>query len=93
MKNTEILNKWFKNKEEYLAWRAAWRAEYQALSESIREQKCNRKDRDPAIRSSAQCFCWRYRQEAAALLETRKRSKLEAQRQYLAAKAALVPAH
>lgn len=94
MKNTEILNKWFKNKEEYLAWRAAWRAEYQALSESIREQKRLRKEAsDASIRSSAQCFCWRYRQEAAALLETRKHSKLEAQRQYLAAKVALVPAH
>jgi hypothetical protein len=88
MSNKEIISKWFANKDEYLAWRAAWRAEYQALSESIREYKRDRKDRDPAIRASAQYSCWAYRKEATALLETRKRSKLEAQRQYLAAKAA-----
>jgi len=79
-------NKWFTNKAEYLAWRTEWRAQYAELSENIREQKLSRKDKDALIRASAQCFCWRYRQEATALLELRKKSKVEAQRQYLAAK-------
>lgn len=89
--NAQILNKWFTNKTEYLAWRTEWRAKYAELSENIRQQKLNRKDKDPMIRSSAQCFCWSYRQEATVLLEIRKNSKVEAQRQYLAAKATAVP--
>lgn len=32
----EILNKPFTTKEEYLAWRTAWRAHYKELSETIR---------------------------------------------------------
>lgn len=86
------LNKWFNNKEEYLAWRAEWRAQYAQLTQDIREHKLQRKDRDPATRSSAQYYCWSCRKEATALLELRKKSKIEAQRQYLAAKAAPVTA-
>jgi len=59
-----------------------WRAQYAELSENIREQKLNRKDKDALIRASA---------FGPALLELRKKSKVEAQ-QYLAAKAALVAA-
>lgn len=84
------LNKWFTNKEEYLAWRAEWRAQYAQLTQDIREHKLQRKDRDPATRSSAQYYCWKCRKEATELLELRKKSKVEAQRQYLAAKAAAV---
>jgi hypothetical protein len=86
------LNKWFTSKEEYLAWRAEWRAQYAQLTQDIREHKLQRKDRDPATRSSAQYYCWSCRKEATALLELRKKSKIEAQRQYLATKAAPVTA-
>lgn len=86
------LNKWFTNKEEYLAWRAEWRAQYAQLTQDIREHKLLRKDRDPATRSRAQYYCWSGRKEATALLELRKKSKVEAQRQYLATKAAAVTA-
>jgi len=86
------LNKWFTNKEEYLAWRAEWRAQYAQLTQDIREYKLLRKDRDPASRSHAKYRCWACRKEATALLELRKKSKIEAQRQYLATKAAAVTA-
>jgi len=86
--HSPIIEKWFTNKTEYLAWREAWRQHYALLSEHIREEKSARKDKDPAIRASAQCSCWMLRQEATELLAIRKRSKEEAQRQYLAAKAA-----
>lgn len=68
----------FTNKETYLAWRAKWRAEYAKLSETIHmcKQRQNHSSRE---------F---YRKQAREMLEVRKASKLEAQRQYLAAKAA-----
>jgi hypothetical protein len=83
---TPTIEKPFNGKTEYLAWREAWRKHYALLTEQIREQKLARKDKDPSVRSSAQCVCWMLRQEATALLEKRKQSKIEAQRQYLASK-------
>lgn len=81
------IDKWFTNKTEYLAWREAWRKHYALLSEQIREEKRERKNPDAGLRACAQCHCWSLRQEATAILELRKKSKIEAQRQYLAAKA------
>jgi len=82
-----IIEKPFTGKAEYLAWREAWRKHYALLSEQIREEKRERKNPDASLRACAQYHCWSLRQEATALLELRKKSKIEAQRQYLAAKA------
>lgn len=38
----------FKNKEEYLTWRAQWRADYKALSAAIRDIKFTRWFEDSA---------------------------------------------
>ena len=40
----------FKTREEYLNWRAEWKAEYKELSRAIRELKCARKE-----------YIWKYR--------------------------------
>ena len=78
----------FNTKQEYLAWRTQWKTNYAALSETIREHKRNMKDKDPDVRSMAQCHRWVCRVKAARMLEERKASKVQAQQQYLAAKAA-----
>ena len=83
MTNTEIIKQWFTNKNEYLIWRTAWKENYAALAKEIRLNKAARKSEDPAIRSGCQYQCWRQRHEASAMLEQRKQSKIEAQRQYL----------
>ena len=67
------MNTKFTNKEEYLAYRSAWKADYEKLSNEIREWK----------------HTYRYnglRDKATAALEERKWSKVEANRQYLEAK-------
>lgn len=40
----------FKTREEYLKWRAEWKAEYKELSRKIRQLKCARKE-----------YIWKYR--------------------------------
>ncbi len=40
----------FKSREEYLKWRAEWKAEYRELSRLIRQLKCARKE-----------YIWKYR--------------------------------
>lgn len=86
-----VVNKGFTDKESYLMWRTAWRAHYAELTKAIRGHKAARKLPDAEARELAQCWCAVYRKEAAALLAQRKRSKLEAQRQYQAGK--LQPAY
>lgn len=82
------IDKWFVNKDSYLAWRTAWKEAYARLSAEIKEHKKDRKsDPDPIVRSFAQGSAAIKRKRAAYLLEVRKESKLEAQRQYQAAKA------
>ena len=83
-----IIEKWFTNKDQYLTWREAWRTHYLLLTEQIRQEKRDRKNPDPALRSMAQWHCVSLRQEATTLLTLRRNSKVEAQRQYLALKAA-----
>ncbi len=78
----------FNTKAEYLAWRTQWKANYAALSETIRQHKTDRKDKDSAIRSMAQGQHHVCRRRATQMLEERKASKEQAQRLYLAAKAA-----
>lgn len=43
----------FTNREEYLVWRADWKAQYKALSKEIRELKANRRQ-----------FTWAWRVQA-----------------------------
>jgi len=68
----------FTSKETYLAWRAEWRAKYADLSQTIRQCRI---DHDRSGREF-------YRTRAREMMEVRKESKVEAQRQYLAAKVA-----
>ena len=84
MTNTEIIKQWFTNKNEYLIWRTAWKAEYAELTKNIREYKLERRiNPDPTMKAHAQYQCFALRAEATKALELRKRSKEEAQRQYL----------
>jgi len=68
----------FNSKETYLAWRTQWRKEYADLSQTIRQCRI---DHDRSGREF-------YRTRAREMMEVRKESKVEAQRQYLAAKVA-----
>lgn len=83
-----IVNKGFTNKETYIAWRTAWKALYAQITKDIQQLKRDRRDGGPETRATAQWeLALRYRPKARELLELRKQSKEEAQRQYLAAKA------
>lgn len=84
MTNTEIIKNGFTTKAQYLVWRTAWKENYAALVKEIREYKATRKSPDAGLRACAQYNCWRLRREATQMLEQRKQSKIEAQRQYLA---------
>ena len=85
------IDQWFVNKEQYLTWRAAWKEAYAKLSAEIRAHKKDRGDKelDCSARAYAQGCAAIKRKKAAFLLEVRKESKLEAQRQYQAAKIAV----
>lgn len=94
----------FTNKQEYLAYRSAWRAEYKQLSQDIRDLKFCR-GFPQAKRFENPKNVERYREiekrlfnnpntmvewklaaakdKATQMLEERKASKVEAQRQYL----------
>ncbi len=82
----------FTNKETYLAYRSNWKTEYNTLSKQIHTLKAN-------VRESGHQITWQefrdlynLKAKATAMLEERKASKVEAQRQYLAAKGELVVA-
>ena len=65
----------FTSKETYLAYRSEWKVKYKAISNEIRIYK----------------HSWKHnalKAKATAALEELKEAKQEAQRQYLAAKAA-----
>ena len=64
----------FTNKEEYLAYRTQWKADYNKLSQEIRNYKRTWKHQE-------------LKAKATAMLQQLKFAKIEAQRQYLAAKA------
>jgi hypothetical protein len=89
----------FNSKATYLTWRSQWKADYKALSQTIREHKADRKYDSSASpesnlmrQSGAQCRLYVCRRKAAASLEALKLAKQEAQRQYQAAHAVAVPA-
>ena len=92
----------FTNKEEYLAYRSNWKAQYKELSQQIRDAKfCHwfhslkREDRIKSAQahydsiSSVACdwySIYKMKKQATAMLEELKEAKVEAQRQYLASK-------
>lgn len=84
----------FNSKESYLTWRSQWKADYKALSQTIREHKNDRKY-DPSVslqdniarQAVAQWKLHVCRKKATASLEALKLAKQEAQRQYQLAKA------
>lgn len=86
MTNTDILKAGFTDRASYLTWRTAWKENYRQLTQDIRDAKKERKNPDASCRASAQYSCWRLRAQATAMLEQRKASKIEAQKQYLASR-------
>lgn len=78
----------FTNKTEYLAWRARWKADYHELSTEIRQSKTAIKlfMRDQCYAGCEQGRLRAFRTLAKKMLTARQLSKVEAQRQYLAAK-------
>ena len=81
----------FNTKETYLAYRSNWKAEYNTLSEDIREQK--RYIRSQSTPSGDDYYALRTMKERATeMLEERIDSKVKAHQQYLAAKEELVAA-
>jgi hypothetical protein len=77
----------FTNKETYLAYRSEWKANYKNLSQEIRTLKADIRETQQAkgYAGSMQYRLLKLRDEATAMIEERKASKVEAQRQYLAA--------
>ena len=79
----------FNSKETYLAYRSNWKAQYNELSQQIRELKSDIRQTQQAkeYAGSMQYELIKLRARATFMLEQRELSKQEAQRQYLAAKA------
>lgn len=81
----------FTNKEEYLAYRSAWKAEYKELSKTIRELKADiRETQKNRIHAGGMQYTLiKERKAARSMLDDLKLSKIEAQRQYLEQKQSL----
>lgn len=75
----------FNSKETYLAYRSEWKAEYKRLSKEIREERIQIRSQR-GIESIQYWYLKGLREQATAMLEERKASKVEAQRQYLQAR-------
>lgn len=76
----------FTSRDGYLDYRAAWKAEYKQLSKDIRKAKLDHK---AAQREGRYVSHWTLRdmqERAFRMLAERAASKVEAQRQYLAAR-------
>lgn len=72
----------FANKQEYLTWRAEWRASYKELSARIREAKLDNKKLNRAGQSAHNLIP--YKNDATQMLADRKLSKEKAEEQYQA---------
>lgn len=93
----------FTDKASYLAYRAKWKADYRALADRIRALKRCRKhsavgtEHYERVRESEgnqygfypQCLAEIFGRKATKLLEELALAKIEAQRQYLATRAAV----
>jgi hypothetical protein len=82
----------FTNKETYLEYRSNWKSEYNTLSKQIRVLKATVRESGHQITWTEFRELYQLKAKATAMLEERKESKVEAQRQYLAAKGELVAA-
>ena len=78
----------FTNKETYLAYRSEWKANYKTLSHKIQRLKNEIKETQRAngYAGSMQYNLLRQRAFATTMIEGRKESKVEAQRQYVNSK-------
>lgn len=79
-------NPQFNTKEEYLAYRSEWKAEYKQLSKTIRDERIQIRSQR-GIESSQYWYLKNLREQATAMLEERRTSKVRAQEHYLASKA------
>lgn len=77
----------FTNKEEYLAYRSNWKAEYKQLSKDIRTLKAEMRESGHQITWSEFSQLKKLKINATEMLEALKQAKIEAQNQYLASKA------
>lgn len=75
----------FTTKQEYLTWRAEWRANYKHLSENIRIAKLENKKLNRAGQST-RCLT-SIKSTATEMLLERQASKVRAQQQYIAGRA------
>lgn len=89
MRNTE-----FKTKEEYLAYRKQWKADYSQLTQEIRETKKEIRElqRNKNYAGTLQYHKLRLREYASLMIKELKTAKIEAQMQYLAAYGNCLPA-
>jgi len=78
----------FRTKDEYLEFRRCWKANYAALSESIRHLKASIKAlmRQREYAGQQQCDLHRQKREATLQLLMLRSAKQEASRQHLAAR-------
>lgn len=81
----------FTNKEEYLAYRSNWKAEYKELSKTIRELKDEIREtqKNKINAGRMQYDLIKKRKAARFMMDDLKFSKMEAQRQYLEQKQSL----
>jgi len=77
----------FTNKEEYLAYRSNWKAEYKQLSKDIRTLKAEMRESGHQITWSEFSQLKKLKTNATEMLDALKQAKVEAQKQYLASKA------
>ncbi len=71
----------FTNKEEYLDYRSNWKSKYKELSQKIRDLKAEVRESGHQITWSEFSALRKLKDKATAMLEERKESKVEAQRQ------------
>lgn len=82
----------FTNKETYLAYRSNWKAEYKTLSQEIRALKAQMRESGHQITWTEFSALAKLKAKATAMIEERKESKVEAQRQYWISKGMAVAA-
>lgn len=81
-----VFNFTFKTREEYVAWRANWRAEYAKLSADIRKAKLEYKQDQRDGGCPTRGYIFDMKNAASNMILERMASKVEANRQYLASK-------
>ena len=72
----------FTSKETYLAYRSDWKAKYNELTQEIRMLKATMRESGHQITWTEASKLQKLKATATAMIEERKDSKVEAQRQY-----------